>query len=69
MLRDKRTETVANAMREIIETNDINPQTIVTDHGLKFVGREFEDMLTDLGIRHHTSNPHTPATKFDCGAL
>ena len=49
-----------NAMREIIETNDLHPQTIVTDHGTEFVGREFEDMLVDLGIRHYTLNPHQP---------
>ena len=32
----------------------------MTDNGLEFVGAEFEQMLTELGIRHHTSNPHTP---------
>ena len=41
-LRDKRTETVANSMREISETNNLHPQTIVSDNGLEFVGAEFE---------------------------
>lgn len=58
-LKNKRSETEANAMREIIETNDLHPQKIVTDGGGEF-RQEFQQMLTDLGIGHHRTNPYTP---------
>ena len=48
--KNKRSVTVADAVRDIIETNHFHPQKIVTDNGGEFVGAEFEEMFGELAI-------------------
>ena len=59
-LRDKQSGTVADAMREIIETNDLHPQTCVTDNGGEFVGAEFDAHRPGDSASYFKS-PYTPA--------
>jgi transposase InsO family protein len=59
-LKNKRSETVADAVREIIDRNDLHPQACTSDNGQEFVGREFEEMLAEKGINHIVTNPYSP---------
>jgi hypothetical protein len=60
LLQDKTSLTTKHVLESILDNgNQPQPHTVWTDNGKEFMG-EFEDFLQNRGIKHHTTNVHTP---------
>jgi transposase InsO family protein len=59
-LRNKKSEVVANAFRDIL-TPQTKPQVVHSDAGLEFRGAPFQQLLRDNNIRFFTSHSNFKA--------
>ena len=54
-LKDKKSKTVAIAVREIIEEDGRYPQMMWTDKGAEFLGQEFQDIVMEYSILYYNT--------------
>lgn len=53
-------EFTSGALFNWINRTNQKPYYITTDNGKEFTGKDFTDMLTQLGIKQHKSKPRNP---------
>lgn len=61
-LTDKRSATVAEAMKKIYNNSSRLPKTIRSDRGTEFLGAETQRFFKDKGIIHYTADNRTKAS-------
>lgn len=54
-LKDKKSKTVATAVREIINDDNRYPQMIWTDRGSEFLGRYFQEIIIEYDIGYYNT--------------
>ena len=58
-IRSKDSATITRITRKIFSILG-NPQVLITDNGGEFIGQEYQNMVSELGIAHNTSSPKHP---------
>ena len=62
-VKNKSAKTVADSLRSKIFPSFVKvPESILTDNGMEFCGRETEQVLSDYNIQHLYSSPYSPSS-------
>ena len=59
-LKDKTSQSVANAFAKIVASLPSLPDTVISDNGREFIGEPFVQSLELLNIRHIFTTPYSP---------
>lgn len=61
-LKDKKAETVTEAMKKIIMCNSINMEHLQTDNGKEFYNKRFSSLMNLYSINHYSTQSEKKAT-------
>ena len=65
-LRNKKSATVINALKNIFSTIPKMPISVLTDNGPEFISGEFESFLTEYNVAHKLTSPNHPSSNGAC---